>query len=70
MCLSVCVCVGMRRSHFSLIKKKHLEFIKYILYPSHYRRENLFLKALMVLAIMGAISAEGVGGGGKKPKQT
>lgn len=56
----VCVCVRRNEGVSSKISAKvklktQLEFIKYIQSLSHYRRENLFLKALIVLAIMGAI---------------
>lgn len=60
-CVRVCcVCTGMKGSPIKFTKlklKTQLEFIKYIHSLSHYRRENLFLNALIVLAIIGAISA-------------
>lgn len=52
------MCRGRRASSqtFAQLKlKTQLEFMKYIQSLSHYRRENLFLNALIVLAIMGAI---------------
>lgn len=61
----MCVCMSVQGHEevsnriFQRLDGKNSCIIKYVPPLSDYRRENLFLKALMVLAIMGAISAGG-----------